>query len=288
MDAAKCIWVKYELPDFDLEGISPFERLGLRKKARLACIPTTSGSGSEATWATLITDRERGVKLELASRELVSDLAVLEPGLTVSMSPQLTAATGMDALSHAVEAYSSQWANEFSDGLALEAIETIFDYLPLAYEDGEDLEAREMMQIAATKAGIAFSNSQVGLAHAMAHSLGALFGISHGRAVGLFLPYVIEFSGTEAMDRYSDIIDILGASDDGKASVRLSNAVTSLLEEMDQPLTLSGMGISIGDLEEKLEDLVEGAMNSSCIFVSPRIPDEEEVRSLFYEACTGN
>ncbi len=286
MDAAKCIWVKYELPDFDLESISPFERLDLRRKADLACIPTTSGSGSEVTWATLITDRERGVKLELASRELVPDLVILEPALTVSMSPQLTAATGMDALAHAVEAYSSQWANEFSDGLALEAIETTFEYLPLAYEDGEDLEAREKMQIAATKAGIAFSNSQIGLAHAMAHALGGLFEVSHGKAVGLLLPYVIEFSGEEAMGRYSviaDVLEVLGED----VPQHLAAAVTSLLEEIDLPRTLSDLGIEEDKFEERMENLVERTMNSTGIFVSPRIPDEEEVRGLLYRAYRG-
>jgi len=209
MDAAKAIWALYERPDLDVGDISPLETLGLRKKARFMCIPTTSGSGSEATWATVITDREGKVKRELASRELIPDIVILEPWLTSTMPPHLTASSGMDALTHAIEAYVSNFRNDFSDTLAIKAMQMIFEHLPRAVSDGEDMEAREKMQNAATMAGIAFSNSFVGMAHALGHSVGAIFGIDHGKAVAMFLPHVIRYNGEEVASRYAEILAAL-------------------------------------------------------------------------------
>ncbi|OYT51077.1 alcohol dehydrogenase, partial [Candidatus Bathyarchaeota archaeon ex4484_135] len=162
MDVAKAVFVLYERPDVALEDISPLVELGLRKKARLLNIPTTSGTGADVTWAIVITDEEVKRKMELASREVVADITVLDPSLPASMPPRLTADTGIDALTHAIEAYTSQWRNDFSDALALWAIRTIFKYLPRAYENGQDMEAREKLHNAATMAGIAFGNAQIG------------------------------------------------------------------------------------------------------------------------------
>ena len=160
MDAAKAMWVLYERPDIvELGGVTPLVELGLRKKARFIAIPTTSGTGSDATWAAVITDEKTVYKMELASRELVADISIVDPKLVLGMPKKLTADTGLDALTHAIEGYVSQWRNDFSDAMAVKAIQLIFKYLQRAYEDGSDTEAREKMHNAATMAGLAFSNS---------------------------------------------------------------------------------------------------------------------------------
>jgi alcohol dehydrogenase class IV len=169
MDAAKAMWVLYECPDMEPEEINPMIPLGLRQKARLIAIPTTSGTGAEVTWVVILTDTEDRRKLVLGSRENVADIAIVDPALVVKLPPQITADTGMDALSHAIEGYTSAWHNDFSDGLCLKAIQMVFDYLPRAYADGDDKEAREKMHSAATIAGLGFGNSMGALAHAMGH-----------------------------------------------------------------------------------------------------------------------
>ncbi|MCQ5376187.1 MAG: iron-containing alcohol dehydrogenase, partial [Methanomassiliicoccales archaeon] len=194
MDAAKAMWVLYERPDLAVEMINPFEKLGLRKKAKLICIPTTSGSGSEATWATVVTDAQLALKMELASRELVPDIVILDPRMPASMSPHLTAQSGLDVLAHAIETYVSDYRNDFSEALALRAIQLVFRYLPEVYKNGESIEARSKMHSAATMAGLAFGNAQLSISHSMGHSFGAVFKVPHGRSVGLFLPLSIEFS----------------------------------------------------------------------------------------------
>jgi alcohol dehydrogenase class IV len=165
MDAAKAMWILYERPDFNLAELSPLIKLDLRKKARLICIPTTSGTGSEASWVTVITDEKEHFKMELASRELYPDIAIVDPNLVGSMPKKLKAYTAIDALINAIEAYVSQWKNDFSDALAIKAAQIIFKYLPRTYENRKDKEAREKMHNAATMAGMAYSNSQVGIAH---------------------------------------------------------------------------------------------------------------------------
>ena len=289
MDAAKAIWALYERPDIDVDEINPLEKLGLRKKARLICIPTTSGTGSDATWVTMITDVKDERKLELVSREIVADIAILDPELPKSMPPSLVADTGLDALTHAIEGYVSQWRNDFSDALAIKAIQIVFKYLPRAYRNPEDKEAKEKMHNAATMAGIAFGNSQVGIAHAMGHSLGAIFHVPHGRTVDLFLSYSIEYSAREAMERYADIARAIGieAKTDEEAVGKLIEAVRRLDREMGEPVSIKELGISREDFEKRLDDLVTRAANSSCTFMNPRVPDVEDIRKLFIYAYEG-
>ncbi|MGQ9624176.1 MAG: iron-containing alcohol dehydrogenase [Candidatus Bathycorpusculaceae bacterium] len=289
MDAAKAIWVLYERPDMTVDAINPLEKLGLRKKARLICIPTTSGTGSDATWATIITDAKERRKLELTSREMVADITLLDPELPKSMPPRLVADTGMDALTHAVEGYVSQWRNDFSDALAIRAIQFIFKYLLRAYRNPEDKEAKEKMHNAATMAGISFSNSQVGIAHAMGHSLGAIFSTPHGRCVSLFLPYSIEYSAREAMQRYADIAKEIGihAEAEEEAVKKLIKAVKELCHNLEEPSSIRDLGISREDFERDLEELVVRAANSSCTFMNPRVPDVEDMRKLFICAYEG-
>jgi alcohol dehydrogenase class IV len=289
IDAAKAIWVLYERPDMEVAAINPLEKLGLRKKARLICIPTTSGTGSDATWVTMITDVKECRKMELTSREIVADIDILDPELAKSMPPRVAADTGLDALTHAIEGYVSQWRNDFSDALAIKAIQVIFKYLPRAYKNPEDKEAKERMHNAATMAGISFSNSQVGIAHAMGHSLGAIFHVPHGRSVGLFLSCSIEYSARDAMERYADIAREIGieAKTDEEAVRELVQAVKRLEREVGAPSFIKELGISREDFEKRLDDLVTRAANSLCTLMNPRVPDVEDVRKLIIYAYEG-
>ena len=289
MDVAKAVFALYERPDVALEDISPLVELGLRKKAKLLNIPTTSGTGADVTWAIVITDEEVKRKMELASREVVADVTVLDPSLPASMPPRLTADTGIDALTHAIEAYTSQWRNDFSDALALWAIRTIFRYLPRAYENGQDMEAREKLHNAATMAGMAFGNAQIGVAHAMGHALGAIFKVPHGRSVAVFLPYSMEFNARAASDRYAEIAEALGLGPGSpeELTARLVEAVRDLLRKVGEPLKVADLGISKADYEAELERLVDRAMESTGTVASPREPSREDYARLFEYAYEG-
>jgi alcohol dehydrogenase class IV len=289
MDAAKAMWLLYERPDIKLEEISPLVELGLRKKARLICIPTTSGTGSEASWAAVITDQKENLKLEVASRELYPDLSIVDPKLATEMPKKLTADTGIDALITAVEAYVNQWRNDFADAMAIKTVQLTFEYLPRAYEDKNDLEAREKMHYAATMAGIAFSNSQVGVAHSMGHSFGAVFKIPHGRATAVFFPYSIEFSVREAGERYAEIAKAVGieAGSVYEAVRKLVAAIRDLVEKIGEPLAVKEMGIRWEDFSQRLDELISKAERSTCNFVNPRVPSSEELRKLFTYAFDG-
>jgi alcohol dehydrogenase class IV len=289
MDAAKAMWVLYERPDLRPEAINPVETLGLREKARMIAIPTTAGTGAEATWIIVLTDTEEGRKLGLGSRENLPDLAIVDPSLSKGMPPRLTADTGVDALTHAVEGYASAWGNDFSDGLCLKAADLIFRYLPRAYEDGADDEAREKMANAATLAGLGFGNSMAGLAHSMGHALGGLFHTPHGRAVGLCLPYTMEYAAGENPRRYSEMARYLGLPADSKAqgARSLVQAVGDLLQRLEQPATLEDVGIEREALTEHLETLVDNAANEASTVVHPRIPSPDELARLFLCAYDG-
>lgn len=289
MDAAKAMWVLYERPDIKLADISPLVKLGLRKKARLICIPTTSGTGSEASWATVITDEKEHFKMELASRELFPDISIVDPKLTASMPKKLRAYTAIDALINAIEAYVSQWKNDFSDALAIKAAQLIFKYLPRAYENIEDNEAREKMHNAATMAGMAFSNSQAGISHSLGHAFGAVFKIPHGLATGVFLPYSIEFNAKEAAERYGELAEAIGikAESTKEALDKLLAAIKDLMKKVELPLSIKEMGIKWEDYQNRLDELVIKAEMSTCNFVNPRVPTSEELRKLFIYAFEG-
>lgn len=289
MDAAKAMWILYERPDLEVGMINPIERLGLRQKARLICIPTTSGSGSEATWAAIITNPDEKVKMELPSKEAVPDIAILDPILPSMMPPSLTAQSGLDVLTHSVEAYSSPWRNDFSDALAIRAIQIVFEYLPRSFSDAADSEAREKMHLAATMGGLAFGNSQAGAAHSMGHSLGALFKIPHGRCVGIMLPYVMEFSQSIVLDRYVGIAGALGiVSGDEEAARELIRRVRSLRKDLSEPDSIRDVGIDEDDFNSRLGDLVDRAMRSALTPICPRIPSAEEYKRLFVCAYYGD
>lgn len=289
MDAAKAAWLLYERPDVDLEGVTPMEQFGLRRKAKLIAIPTTSGTGSETTLASVLTDTELHRKVTLGSYELVPDAAIVDPRFVMKLPPSVTADTGMDALTHAVEGYSSRMRNDFSDGLALYAVRLVLDYLPRAYANGDDAEAREHMHNAATIAGLAFGNSQTGVAHALGHSFGALFRVPHGRAVSLFLPYVIEYEVESSMSRYADIAHMmrLHAHDEREAARVVAARVRELQTTLKMPQTLRQAGATADQFDELMPRLVANAEMDSQLVMNMRVPDAHDLERLFRYAYDG-
>lgn len=290
MDAAKAIWVLFERPDLQPGEINPFIDLGLRRKARLITVPTTSGTGSEVTWAIVLSDLDGERKMGLGNRENVADLAIVDPMMAAGMPPRLTADSGMDALSHAVEAYACTWRTDLTDGLCAKAARDVFDYLARAVADGTDVEARERMHNAATCAGLGFGNAMASLAHAMGHALGACFHVPHGRAVSLFLPGTIEFAAGEAPERFADLAQLLGLADQaGEAGARaLAGAVRALAEEIESVTSVAELGIDLEVYTAKLEKLVDDAFNDTQMVTAPRSPTYEELEQLFACAFEGN
>ncbi|MFQ5399792.1 MAG: iron-containing alcohol dehydrogenase [Anaerolineae bacterium] len=292
MDAAKAMWILYERPDIDPEGISPMIDLGLRRKARLVCIPTTAGTGSESGYGVVLTNRQEQRKITLGSREATPDLAIVDPSFTVGLPAQITADTGIDVLSHAVEGYSSSWANDFTDGPCLQAARMVFAYLPRAAANGAaDMEAREKMANAAAIAGMALGNSQVALAHALGHSAGAAFKrLPHGRITAVFLPYTIEFVANGNVGRYQELAFSLGlpAQDEHQAAAELAQAIRRLMGEVGLPTSLADAGVSHDEFETALPLMIEHVEGDTNTLVSRRIPEGEEVERLFryaYQGC---
>lgn len=283
MDAAKAIWALYERPDLDPTDINPMENLGL-SKAQLVCIPTTSGTGSETTWALVLTDLEERRKFSTGSRELVPTIAIVDPSMTVGLPPRITADTGLDALTHAIEGYTSMWANDFTDGLCLKGAQLVLDYLERAVRDGSDLEARDKMGNAAALAGLGFGNGNLGLAHAMGHSFGALFKQPHGRAVALYLPYIMEYTVNSGLGRYLDIARFVGLTDshDPEEGGRLLiERVRELERAVAQPMSIQAFAIGRADFDAALPKLIEYAEQDTQFFTAPRIPESEELAQMF-------
>ena len=291
MDTAKAIWVLYERPDLIPAMINPFIELGLRQKARLITIPTTSGTGAEVTWAIVLTDSENNRKMGLGNHENAADIALVDPALASSMPPRLTADTGLDALTHAVEGFICTWHTDITDGLCLNAAREILQYLPVAYEASQADDptqeryqtAREKMHNAATSAGLGFGNAMASLAHAMGHVLGSVFHIPHGRAVGLCLPYTIEFAARgEDPSRISLLTDLLGIKG-GKSAAgeNLAAALRDLAKEIDIPLSLEELGLDENQYHQLLEKMVDDAFNDTQIITAPRAPSYQELEKLF-------
>ncbi len=291
IDAAKAMWILYEQPELDILLINPFEPLQLRRKARMVAITTTSGTGAEVTWAIVLTDPTDQRKVAVGSPANLPDIAIVDPALVGTMPPQLTADTGMDALTHAIEGYTSTWHNDFSDGLCLKAIQLICKYLPRAVANEQDQEAREKMHNAATLAGLGFINSMCSLAHALGHSLGAIYNLSHGRCVGLFLPYTIQFNALGAEPtRYHDIADFLDlpAATPRQGADSLRWAIDQLAEKIGQPRTIQqALNLPLAQLEADLEELVERAETDTQIVTAVRPPTTDDVRRLFRYAYHG-
>jgi alcohol dehydrogenase class IV len=289
MDAAKAMRVLYECPDLVPEAINPFEPLGLGQ-VRLICIPTTAGTGAEVTAGSVLTDTAAARKLEVASYEMSADIAIIDPAFTAQLPRQITADTGLDVLSHSIEGYCNTWANDFTDGLCLQATRLVFAYLPRAVEQGAaDMEAREKMANAATLAGLGMGNSHIALAHAMGHGVGALFHLPHGRITGLILPYTIEFTANSGAGRYLDLARFIGstASVELEGARQLASALRSLYRRIDQPTSIQETGITTEKFRAKLSDICDRAEMDASLVTALRIPERAELERLFQYAYDG-
>jgi alcohol dehydrogenase class IV len=289
MDAAKAIWVLYERPDIEPDAIGPVGELGLRKKARLITIPTTSGTGAEVTWAIVLTDTTERRKMGLGHPEDAADIAIVDPEMAAGMPPGLTADTGLDALVHGVEGYTCSWHTDLTDGLCIQAARLVFRYLPRAVSNGQDSEARERMHNAATCAGLGFGNALASMAHAMGHCLGSAFHVPHGRAVGLFLPYTIEFSSPQAPERFAELAAFAGFPNGGgeKGAREFAQHIRDLCRQVGNPTSMSEAGIGRKDFEGQLDKMVDDAFNDTQMVTAVRAPSVEEARQIFLYAYEG-
>jgi alcohol dehydrogenase class IV len=285
IDAAKAAWVRYACPEVPIESITPLVELRLRSSAGFVAVPTTSGSGCEASWTVQIRGDE-GRAVELASRELVPDWALLDPALPATMGPELTADTGAELLGHAFEAAVSEWSNPLSDAFARDAMITAIRDLPKATKHPDDLEARAALHAAATMAGIAASNSQFGAAHALAMALSTGAGPLYGRLLGTLLPYVAEFNYPSARDKYSGLAGVFGAS-----AVRDRSGVAERLRilwsQVGISKTLADAGLRRPADRESLLVVVRRAGASTSAVANPRVPSETEFAQLIEAAFDG-
>ncbi len=312
MDAAKGMWLFYEYPDADPEGMKlkfmdirkrtyKFPKLG--KDCKMVAIPTTSGTGSEVTSFAVITDKEKNMKYPLADYELTPDVAIVDPDLVMSLPKSITADTGMDVLTHAIEAYVSNMASDYTDGLAEKAIELVYNYLPVAYEDGSNQKAREKMHNASCLAGMAFTNAFLGINHSLAHKLGADFHIAHGKANAIILPYVIKYNGTKptkfvsfpkyeyfiADEKYASIARRLGlkASTTEEGVKSLVNAVIEMNKKLNIPSSLKELGIEEQEFLANVDALADKAFSDQCTTANPRLPLVTELKQILLDAYYG-
>lgn len=314
MDAGKIMWVLYEHPEADFmdmamrfcdirKRIYTFPKMG--EKAYFVAIPTSAGTGSEVTPFAVITDEKSGVKYPLADYELLPDMAVIDTDFHMSAPRGLTAASGIDAVTHALEAYASMMATDYTDGLALKALKTIFEYLPRAYENGQtDVEAREKMANAATMAGMAFANAFLGVCHSMAHKLGAFHHLPHGIANALMINEVLRFNASETpakmgtfpqydhphtLARYAEVAEYLGikGKNDEEKLENLIKAIDELKEKVGIKKTIAEYGVDEQDFLNRLDDMTEQAFDDQCTGANPRYPLMSEIKEMYLRAYYG-
>ncbi len=296
LDAAKAMWALYEHPEATFEQLLvPFNFPKLRERARFAAIPSTSGTASEVTAFSVITDYNTGVKYPLADYEITPDVAIVDPDVAATMPSTLAAYTGMDALTHAVEAYVSLLASAFTNPLALKAIYMVFAYLPDSVKGEES--AREKMHYASTIAGMAFSNALLGICHSMAHKTGAAFAtghIPHGCANAIYLPVVIRFNAKnpQAKRRYAEIARGLGLSggakeDEDDLVAALCDKISALRAALEIPGSLREFGIEEEEFNLKIKDIAALAVKDACTSSNPQPVTPEEMESLLREAYEG-
>ena len=314
MDAGKIMWVLYEHPEADFmdmamrfidirKRVYTFPKMG--EKAYFIAVPTSAGTGSEVTPFAVITDEKTGVKYPLADYELLPNMAIVDTDFHMSAPRGLTAASGIDAVTHALEAYASVMATDYTDGLALRALKVIFEYLPRAYDNGQvDVEAREKMANAATMAGMAFANAFLGVCHSMAHKLGAFHHLPHGIANALMIEEVLRFNASEApvkmgtfsqydhphtLARYAEVADYLGLG--GKSDIEkhenLIKAVNTLKERVGIKKTIRDYNIDEADFLARLDDMTEQAFDDQCTGANPRYPLMSEIKQMYLDAYYG-
>lgn len=312
IDAAKGMWLFYEYPDADAEGMKlkfmdirkrtyKFPKLG--KKCKMVAIPTTSGTGSEVTSFAVITDKEKNKKYPLADYELTPDVAIVDPDLVMSLPKSITADTGMDVLTHAIEAYVSNMASDYTDGLAEKAAELVVKYLETAYDDGTNKNARERMHNASTIAGMAFTNAFLGINHSLAHKMGAEFHLPHGRINAILLPYVIRYNSSKptkfvsfpkyeyfiADEKYYQLAKKLGLKADSK-----EEGINSLIEKikemnshMNIPKSFKEAGIEEEEFLAKVDMLADRAFEDQCTTANPRLPLVSELKQILLDSYYG-
>ncbi|MCC0635850.1 1-propanol dehydrogenase PduQ [Clostridioides sp. ES-S-0001-02] len=276
IDAAKAI------KDFSKQILSTNE-------IEFIAIPTTSGTGSEVTSFSVITDKQKGAKYPLVSDELIPDIAILDPELVKTVPDFITADTGMDVLTHALEAYVSVNSNDFSDALAEKAIKLVFEYLLKAYRDGNDLEAREKMHNASCLAGMAFNQTSLGINHSIAHVLGGKFHIPHGRANAILLPYIIEYNAnitgysntyySLSAKKYAQISKLIGlSSSNTRSGVKsLINEIKKLQKELNMPTKLRECNVNLEELSNLQSEIAVLAIQDGCTSANPKVPIEEDI-----------
>lgn len=314
MDAAKIMWVMYEHPEVDFMDMA-MRFMDIRKrvytfphmgdKAYFIAIPTSSGTGSEVTPFAVITDDKTGTKYPLADYELLPKMAIVDTNMMMSAPKGLTAASGIDAVTHALEAYASMMATEFTDGLAIEALKVIFEYLPRAYENGQnDVEAREKMAHASTMAGMAFANAFLGVCHSMAHKLGAFHHVPHGIANALLIDEVIRFNSEEVptkmgtfpqydhphtLNRYAQVADALklGGNTDQEKVDNLIKAIDELKEKIGIKKTIKDYVPDEKDFLDRLDAMCEQAFDDQCTGANPRYPLISEIKDMYLRAYYG-
>ena len=314
MDAGKIMWVMYEHPEVDFQDMAmrfidirkrvyTFPKMG--EKAYFVAIPTSSGTGSEVTSFAVITDQETGVKFPLADYELMPDMSIVDADNMMSQPKGLTSASGVDVLTHALEAYASVMATDYTDGLALKAMKNVFEYLPRAYENGNDVEARCKMADASCMAGMAFNNAFLGVCHSMAHKLGAFHHIPHGVANALLISMVVEYNAAECprkmgtfsqyqyphtMARYAECARFVGiqAKDDAEAVQKLIAKIEELKEKVGIKKTIADYGVDEKYFLETLDDMCEKAFDDQCTGANPRYPLISEIKDMFLRAYYGD
>ena len=285
IDTTKILFVLHERPDLTVYDITPLVPLGLRKKSRFVAVPTTSGTGSECTWAAVLSEESEKRKQELASPEILPDYAILDPSLVISLPLEQTRNTASDAIAHAVEAYGATWHNPFSDAMAEKALELILSNIEGVVKDPRNLNNRNLVHVGASMAGLAFSNSQIGLVHAMGHSLGAYFKVPHGKAVGLFLPYVVEFNYDACPERYDRLNLIVPEEYRGE---KLHESLRNVLRAIGQVQTGKEAGIGEKEYLTSLDDLVSLASESTGMVTNPKDSNSADLRNLFIKAYGGD
>jgi alcohol dehydrogenase class IV len=290
IDAAKGAWIKYENPDFDLETISPFREIGLGKKAILASIPTTSGTGSEVTLGVVytVTKGGRKEKIALGSFEVISNIVILDTRFVVGLPENLTLYTGLDALSHAVEALVSTTSNDFSEALSIRCILNIFELLPEVLSDMNNIELRKRMQLTAMMAGMAFSNSGLGLAHGIAHSLGATFHIHHGKVVSIVLPYIVKinYEDERAMTKYEYMSRLLTYERLSKGDPFYTQ-LHKFIKSLGGETSLKDI-IAEEEFFSKIDDIVELAIQDPDLIYNPVVPDEDLIKKVLKDIYQGH
>ncbi|MGL5650709.1 MAG: bifunctional acetaldehyde-CoA/alcohol dehydrogenase [Paraclostridium sp.] len=315
MDAGKIMWTMYEHPEIDFGDLAMrfmdirkrvYEFPTMGEKAYFVAIPTSAGTGSEVTPFAVITDQDTGIKYPLADYQLMPNMAIVDSDLMMSMPKGLTAASGIDALTHALEAYASMMATEYTNGLALQAVKSIFEYLPRAYKDGTtDPEAREKMANASTMAGMAFANAFLGVCHSMAHKLGSFHHVPHGVANALLINEVLKFNVSSApikmgifpqykypqcLERYAEIasfIGINGNSNEDKFN-KLLNKIDELKSTVGIPKTIKDWGVDESTFLASLDEMVEQAFDDQCTGANPRYPLMSEIKQMYLNVYYGN